>query len=101
MKGVAPEHENVKKKSRSVPKRDGSAFTSPKVPPHNLEAEQAVLGGLLINSDAMNQVVDILSPQDFYREAHATIFDGMVQLYNDGEPIDFVTLSEALKKRNN
>lgn len=71
-----------------------------KVPPHNLEAEQAVLGGVLLNNDAMNQLMDILSPDDFYREAHSTIFDGMVHLYNESEPIDVITLSETLTRKS-
>jgi replicative DNA helicase len=70
-----------------------------KVPPHNLEAEQAVLGGVLINNESMNQVVDILSPDDFYREAHAALFDGMTHLYQRGEPIDIITLSDILSQR--
>ena len=71
-----------------------------KVPPHNIEAEQAILGGVLINNDAMNQIMDILSPDDFYREAHVSIFQGMVQLYDRGEPIDIITLSSYLTKKN-
>ncbi len=77
-----------------------AARSSLKVPPHNLEAEQAVLGGVLLNNDAMNQLMDILSPDDFYREAHATLFDGMVHLYNESEPIDVITLSEALTSKS-
>ncbi len=79
---------------------DRTARFSPKVPPHNLEAEQAVLGGVLLNNDAMNQLMDILSPDDFYREAHATIFAGMALLYNESEPIDIITLSEVLTRKN-
>lgn len=71
-----------------------------KVPPHNVEAEQAVLGGILMNNDAMNQIMDILSPDDYYREAHAVLFEGMVQLYSRDEPIDPVTLSEGLSKKD-
>jgi replicative DNA helicase len=71
-----------------------------KVPPHNLEAEQTILGGVLINNDALNQVVDILSSEDFYREAHAHIYDGMLSLYNRDDPVDLVTLSQMLKERN-
>jgi len=71
-----------------------------KVPPHNLEAEQAILAGILINNDAMNQVMDILSPEDLYREAHAHLFEGMIDLYNNNEPIDLVTLSQSLKEKN-
>lgn len=79
---------------------DRTARFSPKVPPHNLEAEQAVLGGVLLNNDAMNQLMDILSSDDFYREAHATIFEGMALLYNESEPIDIITLSEVLARKN-
>ncbi len=57
-----------------------------KVPPHNNEAEQAILAGILINNDATNQVMDVLKAEDFYREAHARLFEGMVALYNDNEP---------------
>ena len=71
-----------------------------KVPPHNLEAKQTILGGVLINNDALNQVVDILSSEDFYREAHAHIYDGMLSLYNRDDPVDLVTLSQMLKERN-
>jgi replicative DNA helicase len=71
-----------------------------KVPPNNIEAEQAIIGGILINNDALNQVVDLLAPDDFYREAHTALFDGMLELYNSSEPIDIITLSEVLRKRN-
>ena len=73
--------------------------TSPvslKVPPHNIEAEQAILGGILINNDAMNQIMDILSADAFYREAHKNLFEGMIELYNNNEPIDLITLSQYL-----
>ncbi len=76
-----------------------TAPTHLKVPPHNLEAEQAILGGILINNDALNQVVDILSPSDFYRDAHAAVFEGMIKLYNDSEPIDIITISQVLARK--
>ncbi|UCF82990.1 MAG: replicative DNA helicase [Desulfobacteraceae bacterium] len=71
-----------------------------KVPPHNIDAEQAILGAILINNDAMNQILDILSPDDFYRETHMSIFEGMVYLYNNSEPIDMITLSRFLVSKN-
>jgi replicative DNA helicase len=71
---------------------------SPKVPPHSGEAEEAILAGILLNNDAMNQILDLLTPEDFYREAHQRIFESMIGLYNNNEPIDFITLSEHLKK---
>jgi replicative DNA helicase len=80
--------------------KEKTAPTYLKVPPHNIEAEQAILGGVLINNDSMNQIMDILSADDFYREAHKFIFEGMVYLYNHGEPIDIITLSRFLTKKN-
>ena len=71
-----------------------------KVSPHNLEAEQAVLGGILINNDAMNQIMDILSPDDFYREATMALFSEMVDLYSHGEPIDVIALSGYLTEHD-
>ena len=71
-----------------------------RVPPHNMEAEQAILGGVLINNDALNQIMDILSANCFYREAHTHLFEGMIGLYNDNEPIDIITLSQYLKEKN-
>jgi len=53
----------------------------------------------LINNDALNQVVDILSPSDFYREAHEALFEGMIKLYNDSEPIDIITISQVLARK--
>ncbi len=71
-----------------------------KVPPHNLDAEAAILGGILINNEAMNQIVDIIDSGDFYREANMHLFEGMIDLYNVGEPIDIITLSQLLAKKN-
>ncbi|MFW6146878.1 MAG: replicative DNA helicase [Thermodesulfobacteriota bacterium] len=80
--------------------KEDSLYSTYKVPPHNIDAEQAVLGGILINEDAFNQVADILSDEDFYREAHAVIFRGMLSLYNRDDPIDVITLSQALRENN-
>ena len=71
-----------------------------KVPPHSIEAEQAVLAGILINNDALNQVMDLLSGDDFYRETHNLLFEAMVDLYNNNEPIDLITLSHHLREKN-
>jgi replicative DNA helicase len=88
-----------KPKKMAIPKKkEDMAYSTYKVPPHNLEAEQAILGGILINNDALNQVIDILSGEDFYREAHALIFEGMLALYNRDDPVDLITLSQVLKE---
>ncbi len=80
--------------------KEKTVTPSIKVPPHNIEAEQAILGGILINNDAMNQIMDILSPECFYREANSCLFQGMVDLYNNNEPIDLITLSHHLTEKN-
>ena len=93
--------ESIREKILSKPQRKKVAEQSyMKVPPHNTEAEQAIVGGILINNDSMNQIMDILSPEDFYRETHAAIFNAMVELYNQGQPIDIITLSQFLKKKD-
>jgi len=66
--------------------------------PHNLEAERSVLGAILIRNDAFNQAATILTPRDFYRDAHRRLFDTMIQLNERGDAIDFVTLKEALSR---
>ncbi len=70
-----------------------------KVPPHSLEAEQAVLASILLNNDLMNDVVEVLRPDDFYQGAHRTLFSTMVDLYERGRAIDQLTLTEALSSR--
>lgn len=68
-----------------------------KLPPQNLEAEQAVLGGMLIDNDAINRVIEVVGADDFYRENHRKIFDAIINLYNRNEPADLVTTTDALK----
>jgi replicative DNA helicase len=79
--------------------REKVVSTPIKVPPHNIDAEQAILAGVLINNDALNQIMDILSADDFYREAHSRMFEGMTSLYKDNEPIDLITLSQYLRSK--
>lgn len=72
-----------------------------KLPPQNLEAEQWVLGALILDSDALPQAMEILeSDEDFYKDSHKRIYKAMLELFNKGEPIDIITLSEYLKKSN-
>ena len=72
--------------------------TIEKVPPQNLEAEQAVLGSLLIDKEAVTRIADILSPSDFYRDSHRFIFEAMLDLYTRREPIDLLSLSNKLEE---
>ncbi len=71
-----------------------------RLPPQSIEAEQSVLGALLIDRDAVIEVADFLRPVDFYRPANATIFDVILELYDRREPVDIVTVSEALERRD-
>src|SRR5688572_1389002 len=70
-----------------------------RLPPHNLEAEQSVLGSLLIDRDAIIKVASFLRPDDFYTGANGLIYSGILDLYNRREPTDFVTLSDELQRR--
>jgi replicative DNA helicase len=70
-----------------------------KVPPQNLEAEQSSLGAMMIDRSALDKGIDILKPDDFYREAHKTIFDALVSLAERNEPVDIVTTQEELRSR--
>lgn len=70
-----------------------------KVPPHNLDAEVSVLGSLLIDKDAVVTVAPILLPDHFYKPAHSMIFDAVLTLYEERDPIDLVTVTDRLKKK--
>lgn len=70
-----------------------------KIPPQNLEAESSVLGGILLENDAINMVLESLRAEDFYRESHRKIFRAMIELSDRSEPVDIITLSEVLKNR--
>src|SRR5512144_13844 len=67
-----------------------------KLPPHSLEAEQSVLGGLLLDNDAADRVGDVIADADFYSEAHRLIYHQIVRLIADSKPADVVTVAEAL-----
>src|SRR3954454_2807942 len=68
-------------------------------PPQDLTAEQSVLGGMLLSKDAIADVVEIIRPDDFYRPAHQTVYDCILDLYGRGEPADAVTVSAELQRR--
>ena len=70
-----------------------------RVPPQDVEMEQALLGALMLNQNAMYEVADVVGVDSFYAGKHRTIFDAMLSLYAKGEPIDLVTLSSKLKER--
>jgi replicative DNA helicase len=67
------------------------------VPPQNIEAEASLLGAILIDSDAIVKVADIVRADDFYDERHARIYEATMQLYEKHSPIDVLTLSDQLR----
>ena len=71
-----------------------------RVPPQNIEAEQSVLGAMLIEKEAIPKVMEILRDTDFYREAHRVVFNAMLELYNKNEAVDMITVTEILKRDN-
>ena len=70
-----------------------------RIPPHNLEAEQSVVGSLLIDNDAMIKMGDLLTPEDFYKDAHGMIFQAICELSNKREPIDLLSLTNRLEEK--
>ncbi|HEX9020493.1 MAG TPA: replicative DNA helicase [Nitrospirota bacterium] len=70
-----------------------------KLPPQNIEAEQMVLGAILIENDAINNVTSVLAPEDFYKDIHRRIYDAMLEMFERREAIDLVTLTDALRSR--
>ena len=73
--------------------------TTTKVPPHSEDAEKSVLGSILMDRDAVVAVVEFLRPEHFYVEKHKSIFEAVMNLYQEREPIDVVSVSERLKKQ--
>src|SRR2546428_13442333 len=70
-----------------------------RVPPQSLEAEESVLGGIMLDNAAIDRVIGVVQPEDFYRGAHRKVFRAMVDLTERSEPVDLITLSETLKAR--
>lgn len=70
-----------------------------RIPPHSLEAEQSVLGAMILDKEAINTAIEIIRPRDFYKEANGEIFEAIIVLFNKNEPVDLITLSEELKNR--
>lgn len=86
-------------KSDRTGKKEETSFLT-KVPPQNLEAEQAVLGAILLDNDVFHQVIEALDEEDFYRGAHRKIYAAMVELYSKNEPVDLITLTEQITQKN-
>src|SRR5580700_1591840 len=77
--------------------RGGDEFE--RTPPHDIAAEQCVLGGMLLSKDAISDVLDVVKSSDFYRPAHQVVYDVVLDLYGRGEPADAVTVAAELTRR--
>ncbi|MGD9763063.1 MAG: replicative DNA helicase [Candidatus Binatia bacterium] len=71
-----------------------------RVPPHSIEAEESVIGGVLLDNAALDRAIELIVPEDFYREAHRKIMRAVLALSERHEPVDLVTLADALRSRN-
>ena len=71
-----------------------------RLPPQNLEAEESVLGSMMLSSEAIAEVIEELKPEDFYKSSHRRIYEALLHLYGRGEPVDAITAVEELKRRN-
>ena len=71
-----------------------------RIPPQNIEAEQSVLGAMMLDKEAIAKASEILTSEDFYREAHRVIFNAMLELYNKNEAVDMVTITDILRRDN-
>ncbi|MCX7730394.1 MAG: replicative DNA helicase, partial [Candidatus Caldatribacterium sp.] len=69
------------------------------MPPHSVEAEQATLGSMLLDREALLKALEILRPEDFYYEAHRVIFESMIELFDEDKVCDLVTLAEKLRQK--
>lgn len=78
---------------------DNESFESLRIPPHSIDAEQSVLGGLMLDNHAWETVADRVSEEDFYRHDHRLIFRSITELAEQNQPLDWITLSEWLKQR--
>ncbi|MBE5922510.1 MAG: replicative DNA helicase [Lachnospiraceae bacterium] len=67
--------------------------------PHNIEAEQSVIGSMLMDADAISAAAEILTADDFYGRQYGMLFEAMTELYNDGKPVDFITVQERLQEK--
>jgi replicative DNA helicase len=83
--------------SRSAPSRDPQ-LAAIKLPPHSLEAEQSLIGGLLLDNTAWERVADLVTEEDFYRDDHRRIYQHITKLIDVGKPADVVTVFESLEK---
>ena len=80
--------------------RTDPQLDSLRIPPHSIEAEQSVIGGLLLDNAAWDKIADFVSAEDFYRYDHRLIFQHIVRLINNAKPADVITVFESLDRKS-
>jgi replicative DNA helicase len=84
---------------RLVASNGGGRMPAGRVPPHNLEAEESLLGAMLLSRDAIASAMELCKPEDFYKSSHGHIFTAITSLFSQGEAADWVTVTEELRRR--
>lgn len=95
--GFGSQSENDKGKVRKI----SSPTLHGKLPPQALDMEEAVLGALLLEKDALHRVIDILKPHMFYKDANRAIYEVVIELFQNSEPVDILTVKDALRRHGN
>ncbi len=72
-----------------------------KLPPQAVDLEEAVLGALMLEKDALTTVIEILKPENFYKEAHQQVYEAILELFDNSEPVDLLTVTNQLRKNGN
>jgi replicative DNA helicase len=84
---------------RLVASNGGGRMPAGRIPPHNLEAEESLLGAMLLSRDAIASAMELCKPEDFYKSSHGHIFTAITSLFSQGEAADWVTVTEELRRR--
>ena len=94
------EENNVSTRKRTKPTYQANPILQGgKLPPQAIDLEEAVLGALMLEKEALNSAIDILQAKSFYKEAHQMIFAVILHLFGETQPIDILTVTQELKKR--
>jgi replicative DNA helicase len=99
---IAMDHKKQEKKIQpeGATKKKTSLYRDElRMPPHNIDAEVSVLGSIMLDKDAIIKIADFLKAGDFYKEAHGKIFESMLELYQDQQPLDILNVSSKLKEK--
>ena len=95
---MSQDNNQNKTRNRLISSPVSSANEIGKLPPQAVELEEAVLGAMLLEREALSTVIDILSPEAFYKEQNRSVFSAMISLFNRSEPVDILTVTQELKR---